>query len=86
MHNTNHPTMNGEWLHTTKKENGKTQGRGKLQSDYCIVSWEPESSEETKPFPLRGRKTQLARRVKKQTTLFPVTAAALQSYAGSQPI
>lgn len=24
MYNTNHPAMNGEWLHTTKKENGKT--------------------------------------------------------------
>jgi len=24
MHNTSHPTTNGERLHTTKKENGKT--------------------------------------------------------------
>lgn len=64
----------------------REEGSCKVTTACCVVSWEPESSEETKPLPLRGRNTQLARRIKKQTTLFPVIAAALQSYAGSQPI
>lgn len=50
MHNTIHPTMNGEWLHTKKKKK-----KGKLQGNYCIVNWEPESSED-KALSLEGKK------------------------------